>query len=193
MQHSCYFINLICMKIVLLVLTLLMSSCFTKTYNNYCIQKVYGWIPVFEVNTSYKVITTTANRVTTNAGKIYVYGNYILQVESGEGIHVIDNSDPKMPVKKGFIQIKACAEVEMKDGYLYTNNFNDLVTLKYSFTNNTVQEISRIPNTFQNLEINYQLAQPPMPGFYRCNYAKDSVVKNWYQDSIIQCESCYKN
>lgn len=77
---------------------------------------------------------------TLNAGKIYVCGNYV-QVEQGESIRVIYNSKADMPVKEGFIQVKCCAEVEMRDGFIYTNSFNDLVTLKYDFANNMVHEI----------------------------------------------------
>jgi hypothetical protein len=43
----------------------------------------------------------------------------------------------------------ACGEVEVKDGYIYTNNFNDLVTLQYNYSANTVKEISRIPEYYK--------------------------------------------
>jgi len=184
------------MKVILLVVFISLTSCWTKYERNYrdpCSQKVYGWSPVLEHIAPYKIITTTPKRVTNNAGKIYVYNNYILQVEKGEGIHVIDNSNPAAPAKKGFIQIKACTEVEMKNGYLYTNNFNDLVTLQYSFADNIVQEVSRIPRTLQNLDVNYQAATPPGKGYYRCRIPQDSIVKGWQMDSLVLCNTCFKN
>ncbi len=184
------------MKIILFAALFFMSSCWKKYEGNFsdrCMTKVYGWSPVFEPIAPYKLITTTLKRGTTNAGKIYVYGNYILQVETGEGIHVIDNSDPNAPIKIGFIQVKACGEVEVKDGYIYTNNFNDLVTLQYNFSNNSVKEISRLPGMLQNLNTNYQKADPPGRGYYRCDIPADSVVKSWVMDSIVICNTCYKN
>jgi hypothetical protein len=195
-QQIFRFINPLQYEIILFVALLFMSSCWTKYGGNYpdpCKTKVYGWSPLLESIAPYKLITTTPKQATTNAGKIYVYSNYILQVETGEGIHVIDNSDPNYPVKKGFIKVMACGEVEVKDGYIYTNNFNDLVTLQYDYSANTVKEISRIPGILQNLNTNYQRAEPPEKGYYRCDIPTDSVVKSWVMDSLIQCNSCYKN
>jgi len=183
------------MKLLLLSCIAMIGFC-NRTPTDYsrdCSVKIYGWKPVFEASANYKTISATTPQSTINAGKIYVYNKYILQVETGEGIHIIDNTNPDNPVKKGFIKSKCAAEVEMKDGYIYTNNFNDLVTLQYNFSTNTVQEVGRVANTFQRLEDNYTLIQPPGSGNYLCNYPKDSVVKSWSKDSINACYSCYKN
>ncbi len=169
----------------------MISYCNTGEPPYDCDTKVLGWRPVYDPINTYKSITTSTPKPTVNAGKIYVYNNYILQVETGEGIHVIDNSNRSNPQKIGFINVKACGEVEMRNGNIYTNNFNDLVTLQYNFSSNSVTELSRIPNTFQNLQNNYRYAVPDSSGYYVCAYKPDSIVVNWVKDSL-DCYSCYK-
>ena len=177
-----------------LLLILLMSCWKSKTkYVDYCTRKVDGWKPVLRSAAEFKVVTAVGSRNTVQPGKIYVYNNFILQVEQGEGIHVIDNSDPHNPVKKAFLQIKGCSEVEMKDGHIYTNNLNDLVTLQYNFSNNSVQEKNRLMNAFKSLPVNYSSAEPPGTGYYKCYWSTDSVAVNWIRDSISGCQACFKN
>jgi hypothetical protein len=156
--------------------------------------KVFGWKPVYTAINPFKIVNTTVAKPTVNAGKIYAFNNYLLQRENGEGIHIIDITNKNNPVKTGFINCKGAAEIEMKDGYLITNNFNDLVTLQINFANNAVTEAKRLPNALTLLQNNYRNYIPPDTGWYLCNYRNNNfeVIDKWVKDSIFRWESCYK-
>src|SRR5690349_6909685 len=98
---------------------------------------VKAWIPVYGSDTAYKKIQYVDSvHPIRNAGKIYVSGRYILQSETGEGIHIIDNTTPSKARRIGFIKINGCQEIAMKGNYLYTNNYNDLITIDVSSVSN---------------------------------------------------------
>lgn len=69
-------------------------------------------------------------------GKIYFYNNLLLINELYEGIHFIDNSDPKNPEKLSFLKILGNTDFAIKDGKLYANNQLDLITFDISDINN---------------------------------------------------------
>ena len=121
-------------------------------------------------------------RTVTNAGKIYVKDNYIFQNEIGEGIHILNNTNPANTIRSGFISIKGSQEIAIKGNYLYSNNFNDLVVVDISDINN-VKEAGRVKNIFYNN--NYQLAPPVAGGaYFECVDNSKGIVINWIQDSI---------
>lgn len=63
------------------------------------------------------------------AHKIYIKDHLIFIVERFEGIHVIDNSDPKNPEKLGFMRIPGNQDVAVRGHYLYADNAVDLLTI----------------------------------------------------------------
>lgn len=65
-------------------------------------------------------------------GKIYFYNNLLLINELYEGIHFIDNSDPKNPEKLSFLKIMGNTDFAIKNGKLYANNQLDLLTFDIS-------------------------------------------------------------
>jgi hypothetical protein len=59
-------------------------------------------------------------------------GNYLLALDYGLGIHVIDVSNPNLPVKKSFYQIPACIDFEVKGNTVYANNYRDFITIDFN-------------------------------------------------------------
>jgi hypothetical protein len=88
-----------------------------------------------------------------NLGKIYYKHPYLFVNEKYKGVHIIDNTDPAHPVKKGFITAPGCLDMAVKDKIIYLDNAIDLV----SFDLNTMSEISRELNVFP---------EPASPGGY---------------------------
>ena len=62
-------------------------------------------------------------------GKIFLYGNFIFLNEVDKGIHVIDNSNPSLPVIKTFINIPGCLDIAVKGNTLYADLYTDLVVV----------------------------------------------------------------
>ena len=153
--------------------------------NNY---KVFGYKPIYSKDASLRQVVADTPHSVKNAGKIYAYQNYLLQCEVGEGIHVIDNSNPAMAKRTSFIKVLGCNEISIKDNYLYTNSYNELVTINISNINQP-QETQRIANAF-NAGSGY-LPVPPEKGYYECVNISKGVVVGWTKDSIQV--GCYKN
>lgn len=139
-----------------------------------------AWVPVYSSNSAaLKTISGTAARPTVKAGKMYVLGNLIYQVEQDSGIHIIDFSNAASPRKLGFIRSFMCKEVSVKNGLIYTNNFSDLVVI--DATNPaSVREVARTPEVFPDLALQY----PPKPDpqttvVFECPDPKMGIVTGW--------------
>jgi hypothetical protein len=150
--------------------------------------KVFGYKPIYSNDASLKQVVADTAHPVKKAGKIYAYQNYLLQCEEGEGIHVIDNSNPAMAKRTSFIKVLGCNEISIKDNFLYTNSYRDLVTINISNINQPV-ETQRIANAF-NAGSGY-LPEPPEKGYYECVSLSKGMVVGWIKDSILF--GCYKN
>ena len=82
-------------------------------------------------------------------GKMYVKGNYLFVNEIKEGIHVIDNSDPKNPKFVSFINIPGNGDIAVRDNILFADSFSDLVALDIKDPANA-KETGRVQNVFKN-------------------------------------------
>ena len=151
--------------------------------------KVWGYKPVYGVETSAKVISyIPIPKTVITAGNIYAYHNYVFQVEPGLGIHVIDNSIPSDGHRVGFINVNGCAQISIKGDKLYTNSYDDIVVIDFSDLNH-VREFSRLKGVFIEYRFDSPIAQPPGPGYYECP-SYGSFVIEWKKDSVFQ--QCYK-
>ncbi len=86
-------------------------------------------------------------RTLKNTGKMYFYNNYIFINELLEGVHVIDNSDPRNPQVLTFIEIPGNVDIVIKNDRLYADSYIDLVVLNISDLNN-ITAVTRIENVF---------------------------------------------
>ncbi len=116
---------------LLAVLPLLFTSCLkdsceeTRTFTQYD--------PVYMSHNQIRVpIKTIEARYLENPGKMYFYENFIFVNEIREGIHIIDNSDPKNPSNIGFIEIPGNVDIAIRNNLMYADNYMDLITLDIS-------------------------------------------------------------
>ncbi len=100
-------------------------------------------------------ISAEAPRTLKNPGKIYVIGDYLLINELHEGIHIIDNKDPRNPVNLSFISIPGNIDMAVRGNLLYADSYIDLVTINIEnpaapvfvrHTENVFQPIAIDPN-----------------------------------------------
>jgi hypothetical protein len=103
-----------------------------------------------------------------NPGKIYYKHPYLLVNEKYKGVHVIDNTNPENPVKKGFIIAPGCLDMAVKDDVIYLDNAVDLVSFDFSQKKVTM----RIPNI---------LPEPISPNgqYYADNRPDGLIVVEW--------------
>ena len=163
-----------------IVAVFLFTSC-VKNNNNNQVGKKLGYIPVYSNAADLFTIKSKPATNVINAGKIYIKDNYIFQVELGEGIHIINNQTPANAARIGFIQIKGCSELSIKNNFLYSNNFNDLVVIDISNINQ-VTEAKRIKEAFYKNGLG---ALPPDRGYFECVDENKGQVIKWIKDSIV--------
>lgn len=58
-----------------------------------------------------------------NPGKIYRCGKYLLVNEKQQGIHIFDNTDPAMPVNRGFPQLLGNTDMAIRDSVIASSKF----------------------------------------------------------------------
>ncbi|MDI1235030.1 MAG: hypothetical protein PSX81_12160 [bacterium] len=82
-------------------------------------------------------------------------GTYLLALDYGLGIHVIDVSNPDQPVKKSFYQIPACIDFEVKGNMIYANNYRDFITIDFNNINSpiiTKRELNAFDITIKTMD-----------------------------------------
>jgi hypothetical protein len=65
-------------------------------------------------------------------------GNFILTLDYGLGIHIIDAAKINEPQKIGFYRIPACVDFEVKDQQVYANNYHDFIVIDFAKINSPV-------------------------------------------------------
>lgn len=178
-----------------LFLLIAFSSCWPKPkpYNTNPIH-TYGFKPVLSSRVAAKEIRYIDSVFPVSfPGNIYAMGNTIYQLDIGKGIHIIDNSIPSQAHRTGFIRVYGSSQLSIKDHYLYTNSYNELVVLDIA-TPNTANIVSRVADAFPNGYTDYIYMEPLESGYYECpreSAYTDSVIVGWVKDSIWT--TCYKN
>ena len=89
-------------------------------------------------------------------GRIYLYKNWIMINEPGNGIHIIDNSVPQSPSARQFIEIPGNYSFSVRNDLLYADSYIDLVVLDIS-NMDAVSEVNRLEGIFENFNDDYTL------------------------------------
>jgi hypothetical protein len=166
------------MAVPVLLLTGGLQSCI----KNKGVGEVDGYKPVYMSNTEARAISVSSSTstATTNPGKIVALGSLLFQVDVGRGIQVINMSNPAAPAKIGYIKINGCQEMSIKNGYIYANNYNDMVVLNVgSFSGGVLPTLTvtkRLENAFPQALNGY----PPNQGsYFECADPSKGVVVGW--------------
>ncbi len=182
---------------ILLCSSILLGSCWDlRRPINPPEYKVWGYRPVFTIDSTFLNIVNETPRSTKNPAKIYVKGNYIFQNDLGYGVHVIDNSNPSQPQKVGFIRINGNSEMSIKGNYMYANSYSSLVVLDITDWQH-VRELKRVPGVFnQGMSAGnayyYFIPPPEHRVYFACNgvFVQGQIQTGWVRDSISSY-SCY--
>ena len=123
-----------------------------------------------------KSVKFEAARPLKNTGKIFMKSNYVFVGERYEGVHVIDNSNPKNPKNVGFIAISGNVDVATKGNVLYADNAVDLVAIDISNLP-VIQILKRVEESFP--EANQ--VRPPDGGEFEYDASKGYII-NWIKN-----------
>ena len=132
-----------------------------------------AWFPIYESVTKTKEIKSVAARQPQFGGKIYAWEDYLFQLEPNQGIHIYQLKDKKIN-PYGFIQVYGAQEIAIRNRVLYTNNFNDIISLDIQDLKN-VSVLGRVENVFEIKES----ALPPEMGYFECVDPNKGRVVGW--------------
>jgi hypothetical protein len=119
------------------------------------------------------VIVTSPKEIS-SSGKIYIKDQWLFVNEPGNGIHVIDNSDPKSPVFRSFINIPGNYDLAVKGNALYADSYVDLLAFDISNVGN-ISMIKRLENVFSNYNT---------LGFYLD--ASNGLITEWQEQTDVK-------
>jgi hypothetical protein len=143
-----------------------------------------GYVPIYSKDESVKKITAEVPRATIKSGKMYTAGNLLFQVEPDSGVHIINYADPRHPQKISFIHSMLCKELAVKNGFIYTNNFSDLVVIDIRDMNH-IHEVSRTEDVFPDLALQYPARDSALGTIYfECPDPSKGVITGWTKQTI---------
>jgi hypothetical protein len=167
--------------LVLVLLQFFVISC-TKTEDKVTRE---GYRPIYiSKDDAYKINSNTARNIQ-NPGKIYIKDSFIYVMEKGDGIHVIDNSDPGLPELEYFITVPGIKDIAIKNTFLYADNFTDIVVIDIKDHSN-VNVVKRIQGVYP---LKYQM-YPPYDCWFECVDTTKGYVKYWVKTTLND-PKCY--
>ena len=145
-----YFQPILKMKKLLYLLAFL-TVFFTVSCSDSC-QRTVSYInyePIYRTTDEVRAALhfTNAPREINNPGRLYFKDGYMYINEVGEGIHVVNNTNPRFPVSVGFVNIPGNFDLAAKGNFLYADSYVDLVVLNISDPGN-ITLVSRAESVF---------------------------------------------
>lgn len=174
------------LKAVFALTCLMAFGCDFKDGPDVNVGEVVGLRPIYSNAADMKKIEMLPPRQLENPGKIYAKGSWLLINEMAEGLHVIDNSNPRSPKLVAFISIPGNIDMAVKGNTLYVDNYTDLVAIDISDLNN-IKVTERIENAFAN-----QHRFPLQTNVYfECVNDSKGLVVGWEEATLTNPE-CYR-
>jgi len=144
--------------------------------------QVNGMKPVYKILDASIELETKEAKAFGELGKIVSKGNYIYINERFEGIHVIDNSDPRNPITQYFWQIEGNIDFILKDDLLYADNSQDLLTIDIS-NPASINLLNTVKDIYQ--DENEGVFPPDYFGPFECVDLNKGIVVDWEMTSLL--------
>ncbi|MCE7066170.1 hypothetical protein [Dyadobacter sp. CY326] len=173
-------------SLLLLLLVALIVSCTTE--RDEPLQRFpfdgTGYRPIYSTEENLAKIETIGAQPLAKPGKIYLLDNYLFINESGQGIHIIDNADPKNPKNLSFISIPGNYDIAAKGSFLYADNLSNLLVFNISDPKSP-KLAKTIPNA---IPVNNY---PPFNNVYfECVESKKGIVTGWEKVPMSEMPKC---
>ncbi|MBI1780954.1 MAG: hypothetical protein HYR66_06235, partial [Sphingobacteriales bacterium] len=166
--------------LTVLFITIFAIAC--KKNSNITTKTIKLYTPVYSSKaTALASINGSQSQAVTKAGKIYIKDNYIFLNDLNKGIHIIDNSNPSLPVQIAFLAIPGNLDVAVKGNILYADMYSDLLALDITNPRNATI-VSKVENFFTGrMYVN---------GFN--TQAGDKIVADWIErDTVVEVNNRY--
>lgn len=116
-------------------------------------------------------ISLSSVKPSNKLGKIYILNKIIFLNDTNKGFHILDNNNPKKPIKKKFLSAIGATDIAVRNNTIYINQATDLVVLNYDSNTDKLRVIKRLKNVFP---------QKISPDGFRYNGLKDDeIIVDW--------------
>lgn len=171
-----------------IVLIIGMNSCHDKYTESYMAN-----VPVYMAVEDWRALEISAEspRSISEAGKIYIYQHYLFIVEPGQGVHIVNNSNPSSPQNIAFLPVLGCLDVAIRNNLLYVDSYFDLLSFDLNDPGNPTLTC-RIPDAFDsNFSTFVQGFDESLP-IVGIN-DESGIVVGWTQEEISEDSHAYQN
>jgi hypothetical protein len=129
-NNACRFIFRFNGFALLFIIAVLVSCTKDKQISTY---RVKVQVPVYVQKADFRAgFKVSAAQPIQQAGKILVYGHYLLVNDLRQGIHLYDNTNPSRPFQIAFISIPGNFDMAVKENILYADSYCDLLAIDMS-------------------------------------------------------------
>ena len=157
-----------------ILISSLLSSCLESRFEDPDFV-IDGMKPVYALDDSWKTIQTIEPQEVQNLGRIYWKDHLMFLVDNSLGVHVIDNTDPNLPIPLYFLSIPGCMDISIKNQTLYADNYRDLVVIDISDLSNII-----VLERLSDFYIQGQTYYPEnFSGYFECVYDDIGLVLGW--------------
>lgn len=155
------------------------------------VESAVGMKPVYADSTNQN-ISLDAPRAIEQAGKIYSYGDLLIVGEREEGIHILDNSDPRNPENLLFVTIPGNNDFAVKDGIVYADSYFDLLALQISMDTVIVTKRLNLLGVDDPSAYDLSADYPPVHDIYfECVDPSRGEIIGWVS-TMIDNPQCYR-
>ena len=131
--------------------------------------------PVYQTTQELReAVAVEAPRPIEGTGKIYAHDGYLFLNQPGEGIHIIDNTNPAQPQPISFVNIPGNFDLAAQGNMLYADSYIDLLALNISDPQH-VTVAKRVENVFPRYN-SY--------GFYPDEEL--GIVTSWIEEEVVE-------
>lgn len=167
-------------NLILLIGLLILCSCFEELQE--IPEETIGLAPIYASIDDWDEIVINPAREIEQLGKIYYKSPYIYATERGQGIHIVDNSDPEDPVRVAFLKIIGNSDLAIRGNTLYANNLSDLVAVDISNLDSVVV-MQRLAGVFSNVGAEFP---ENYFGFFECADPAMGPVAAWFETTLVE-------
>lgn len=149
-------------------------------------RSVGAFRPIYLSEAEAHNVEVLAPQAIAESGKIYVFGSYLFVNDRYEGIHVINNQDPRNPQKLAFIRVKGNIDMAVKNNTLYADNIRDLLVFDIQNPQN-IQLVKRVEDALPAADF------PPAENVYfECVDPSKGLVVGWEFDENYRNAECWR-
>lgn len=154
-----------------------LTSCANTTSDDFT---TTGMKPIYFTGGDWKEVKTSEARSLQNLGKIYYKDQMIYVSEVGQGIHIINNTDPRDPQPVKFIEVPGVHDIAIKGNTLYADNYLDLVAFDISNFDN-IALVNRVENMYPESQTYYP---SDYNGYFECTDPDKGLVIGWVEGEL---------